>query len=71
MKMDAVLGLDLAKGYVPPEEEAPQELQEKLAARAQARKEKNWALSDRLRDEINAAGYDIKDTPEGSKLIKR
>ena len=72
LRMDAVLGLDLEKGYIPPqEEEAPQELQEKLAARAQARKEKNWALSDQLREEINAAGYDIKDTPEGSRLVKR
>ena len=70
--MDAILGLDLEKGYIPPqEEEAPQELQEKLAARAQARKEKNWALSDQLREEINAAGYDIKDTPEGSRLVRR
>lgn len=73
LKMDAVLGLDLEKGYVPMEEknDIPQELLDKLAERTQARKEKNWALSDKLRDEINAAGYDIKDSPEGSTLVKR
>ncbi len=73
IKMDAVLGLDLEKGYVPLEDESdiPQELLDKLAQRAQARKEKNWALSDQIRDEINAAGYDIKDSPEGSTLVKR
>ncbi len=73
IKMDAVLGLDLEKGYVPMEVEndIPQELLDKLAERTQARKEKNWALSDKLRDEINAAGYDIKDSPEGSTLVKR
>ncbi len=73
IKMDAVLGLDLEKGYVPMETEndIPQELLDKLAERTQARKEKNWALSDKLRDEINAAGYDIKDSPEGSTLVKR
>ncbi|MBR2860555.1 MAG: cysteine--tRNA ligase [Clostridia bacterium] len=73
VKMDAILGLDLANGVVPLEEEndIPQELLEKLALRTQARKEKNWALSDSLRDEINAAGYDIKDSAEGSTLVKR
>jgi cysteinyl-tRNA synthetase len=73
VKMDKVFGLDLEKGYVPMKEEsdAPEELLVKLQQRAQARKEKNWALSDQLRDEINAAGYDIKDSPEGSTLVKR
>jgi len=73
IKMDKVLGLDLEKGYVPMEtkEDIPEELLNKLAERTQARKEKNWALSDKLRDEINAAGYDIKDSPEGSTLVKR
>ena len=73
IKMDAVFGLDLEKGYVPMEQDndIPQELLEKLNERAQARKEKNWALSDKLRDEINQAGYDIKDSPEGSTLVKR
>jgi cysteinyl-tRNA synthetase len=73
VKMDKVFGLDLEKGYVPMEEEndVPEELLEKLQQRAEARKAKNWALSDQLRDEINAAGYDIKDSPEGSTLVKR
>ncbi len=71
VKMDQILGLSLENGYQAPKEEIPQELLEKLEARIQARKEKNWALSDALRDEINAAGYDIKDTPQGSELIKR
>lgn len=73
VEMDAVFGLDLEKGYVPMESESdiPKELIEKLEMRAQARKEKNWALSDKLRDEINQAGYDIKDSPVGSTLVKR
>ena len=72
VKMDAILGLSLADG-VPEqkEDDVPAELKEKLALRTQARKEKNWALSDQLRDEINAAGYDIKDGPQGSVLVKR
>ncbi|MBP5662387.1 MAG: cysteine--tRNA ligase [Clostridia bacterium] len=71
LKMDAILGLDLDKGYQAPEEDIPQELLDKLARRTQARREKNWALSDRLRDEINAAGYAIADSPQGSTLVKK
>jgi len=74
LKMDAILGLDLDKGYTAPQEEEPEipgELLEKLAARTEARKAKNWALSDKLRDEINAAGYEIKDSPQGSTLVKK
>lgn len=71
LKMDKILGLSLEKGYVEPKEDIDEELLKKLEARNQARKEKNWALSDSLRDEIKAAGYDIKDTPDGSVLVKR
>lgn len=71
LKADRILGLSLDKGYVPPKEEIPEELLKKLQERTQARKEKNWALSDKLRDEINAGGYDIKDGPQGSTLVKR
>ncbi len=71
LKMDAVFGLSLENGYVPLEDDIPEELKKKLEERTQARKEKNWALSDKLRDEINAAGYDIKDSADGSTLVKR
>ncbi len=73
IEMDKILGLDLEKGYTPLEEEndIPQEILDKLAARTQARKEKNWALSDQLRDEITAAGYEIKDSPQGSTVVKK
>ena len=71
LEMDKILGLSLEKGYQPEKTEVSEELKQKLEMRTQARKEKNWALSDKLRDEINAAGYDIKDTAEGSILVKR
>ncbi|MGH1399524.1 MAG: cysteine--tRNA ligase [Alphaproteobacteria bacterium] len=41
-----------------------------LAERAQAKAEKNWARADEIRDEIAAQGYEIIDTPEGSKVRK-
>lgn len=36
-----------------------------LAYRAQARAKKDWAVSDRIRDDLAALGIEIKDTPEG------
>jgi len=48
----------------------PQELEEALAKRIQARKDKNWALADNLRDFITGKGYLIEDTPQGARLKK-
>ena len=41
-----------------------------LAARAEARANKNWAESDRLRDEITKLGYILKDTKQGQQISK-
>ena len=40
---------------------------EQLAARERARVEKNWALSDEIRDSLVAIGIDIEDTPDGAR----
>lgn len=48
----------------------PQDLQEALEQRIQARKDKNWALADTVRDMIAARGYQIEDTPKGARLKK-
>jgi cysteinyl-tRNA synthetase len=48
----------------------PQELQEALEKRIQARKDKDWALADKLRDYIISNGYLIEDTPNGMRLKK-
>jgi cysteinyl-tRNA synthetase len=41
-----------------------------LETREKARADKNWAESDRLRDEITALGWQVQDTPDGAKLVK-
>ncbi len=44
------------------------ELAELLRRRQEARKEKNWAESDRIRDELKERGFSVVDTPSGPKL---
>lgn len=41
-----------------------------IALRTAARKEKNWALSDRIRDEINDLGLELLDRPTGTEWKK-
>jgi cysteinyl-tRNA synthetase len=36
-----------------------------IARRTQAKKEKNWALADRIRDELKQKGVILEDTPQG------
>ena len=47
-----------------------EDVQTLVEERQMARDEKNWAESDRLRDEIAELGWQVQDTPEGQKLVK-
>ncbi len=49
----------------------PNDIQELLEKRLTARNEKNFQESDRLRDELYAKGYSVKDTKEGQRLETR
>lgn len=65
-KLDTVLGF-----LEPSAAEAPDEIIEMTAARTEAKKAKDFAEADRLRDAIAAAGWIVQDTPTGSKLKKQ
>lgn len=41
-----------------------------ISIRQTARKEKNWALADKIRDELKEAGIVIEDTPSGARWKK-
>lgn len=64
-RLDSVLGL-----LIPPVAEVPAELTAMAEARVAAKKAKNFAEADRLRDAIAAAGWTVQDTPTGPKLKK-
>ena len=55
----------------PAAEEFPAEITAMAEERSAARKNKNWAESDRLRDAIKAAGYLIEDAPGGVWKLKK
>lgn len=52
------------------DETPPEEVLSLLEQRRQVRADKNFAESDRLRDEISALGWVVKDSKEGQQLTK-
>jgi cysteinyl-tRNA synthetase len=52
-------------------EEVPQEVNELVERRHAAKKAKDWALADSLRDQIAAAGWKIVDAATGARLEKQ
>ena len=68
-RMDTVLGVIFFGKAVAAE--VPAEIQALLDKRAAARKAKDWAESDRLRDEIAAAGWSVKDSRDGQTVTRK
>jgi cysteinyl-tRNA synthetase len=65
---DQVMGFDLEQ--VKQEEMLPDDIRQMADDRLKARAEKNWARSDELRDAIQARGFLVQDTPQGTKVFK-
>ncbi len=75
-EFDKVLSLNLIKNAEklnaePETEELPQEILDLAEQRKAARKEKNFALADELRDRITALGYAVEETRQGTKIYKK
>jgi len=76
-EFDKVLCLDLtanaekyAKEQLDKYNDIPQEVLDLAEQRKTARKEKNFALADEIRDKISALGYTIKETRQGTEISK-
>jgi cysteinyl-tRNA synthetase len=48
----------------------PLEIEELAEARRLARVAKNWQKSDELRRELNARGWEVRDTKDGQKITR-
>ncbi len=69
LDFDRVLGLRLDTVTA----KAPRVLDESVLAlvrqRDEARAARNWKRSDEIRDELKAQGYEVRDTPKGTKVL--
>lgn len=71
LEFDKVLGLSLAESESFENEQddsIPQEILKLSSERTKAKKDRNFALADEIRDKINALGYNIADAREGVKI---
>jgi cysteinyl-tRNA synthetase len=67
LAFDRVFGLGL-RSWAPKTESIPEAIAALAAARAAARQTRQWAEADRLRAEIQAAGWEMEDRPAGYLL---
>lgn len=67
-EFDDLFGLEFFKAEQ--QADIPADIISLADARKTARDNKDWAESDRLRDEIAGKGYSVKDTPDGFEVTK-
>jgi cysteinyl-tRNA synthetase len=70
--LDLLNEMDRVFGCLQKPEELPDAATTALvASRDEARRAKNWAESDRIRDRLVASGWIVRDTPTGTKLKRK
>ncbi len=77
-EMDDVLGVGLnqkledglAKLHIKIQDRLPKDIDELIKLRDQARANKNWPESDRIRDLLKQKGYTVEDTDKGTRVLK-
>jgi cysteinyl-tRNA synthetase len=52
------------------DEEAPEEIRRLAAEREEARAARDFERADRLRERLTDAGWEVRDTPEGARLVR-
>jgi cysteinyl-tRNA synthetase len=53
------------------DEEAPEEIKRLAVEREEARKRRDFERADRLREALAEAGWEVRDTPAGARLVRR
>jgi len=69
----SILGLlqDNPEHYLKGENENDAEIEDQIQARIDAKKAKNWALADQIRDELKAKNVILEDSPDASTKWRR
>ncbi|QQR76550.1 cysteine--tRNA ligase [Candidatus Nomurabacteria bacterium] len=71
-EFDKVLGLDLIEtSRKNKNQQLPKEVEDLASKRHLAREDKDWVLSDSLRQDIEKLGYEVKDLPNGDQMIRK
>ncbi|MHB8159499.1 MAG: cysteine--tRNA ligase [Thermoleophilia bacterium] len=65
-----ILGVEISRSEYS-ESGLEQELIDLVAEREKARKDGDYTAADAARDKLVAAGYEIRDTPQGPKLVRK
>ena len=69
-KFDEVLGLDLTRApEKTPDLVITPEIKDLLEKRIKAREDKNWQLSDELRNQLTGLGIGVKDSAQGQEIV--
>jgi cysteinyl-tRNA synthetase len=70
--LDALARMDAVLGLLPPEEGLlDEEVERLIAERSDARKAKNWARADEIRDLLTQQGILLEDTPQGLRWRRK
>lgn len=69
----SVLGLlqDNPESFLKGESDEDSDIEQQIQARIDAKKAKNWALADQIRDELKMKGIILEDSPDGSTRWRR
>ena len=66
----AVFGIDRQRLITAENQNDDEQVQRLIKKREEARKNKDWAQSDALRDELKQMGVTVEDTPQGTRWLR-
>jgi cysteinyl-tRNA synthetase len=69
--LEDVLPLLGLESLLRPADEVDPEAEQLMEAREHARAGRDFGRADRIRDELASKGYEVRDTPEGPRLVRR
>jgi len=66
----AIFGIDTEKLTISDKQNDDSQVEKLIQEREEARRNKDWAKSDALRDELKQMGVIVEDTPQGTRWLR-